>query len=490
MSKVALIVDDEADIRSLIAMTLDRIGFDTHTAANLEEARNLADSYRFDVCLTDMRLPDGNGIEFVEYIVKTQPDLPVAVITAHGNMDAAVDAMKAGAFDFVSKPVDIEQLRTLVLQASNLRDSDKQAERAVSQTQAPSLTSIPKTASTTRLSGSLETLSHKSQPRTDGQSLVGGDRLIGNSAPMRSLRELIAKVARTNAPVWITGESGTGKELVARLVHQNSARANEAFVAVNCGAIPSELMESEMFGHKKGSFTGADSDHEGLFQQADGGTLFLDEVAELPLHMQVKLLRVIQEKTVRRVGGSAEIPTDVRILSASHKDLGEAVSLGKFRHDLYYRLNVISICSPKLSDRPDDIADIARFILKKIARTSGQNQTLELSSCAISTLESYDFPGNIRELENILERASALVEGGVIDESELAITPSASSATLVTENLSAPTAIRPSEQQEILDALEKTRWNRKAAAEKLGLTYRQMRYRIKQLGIDKNDTGT
>lgn len=488
MTKVALIVDDEADIRSLIAMTLDRIGFDTHTAANLEEARNLADSYRFDVCLTDMRLPDGNGIDFVEYIVKTQPDLPVAVITAHGHMDAAVDAMKAGAFDFVSKPVDIEQLRKLVLQAADLRDSSPSSDQATNQFSAPLTTS--QTSVPTPLRGSLESLSHKYSPHLDGQSLVGGEKLIGNSLPMRDLRKLIAKVARTNAPVWITGESGTGKELIARLVHQNSARASEAFVAVNCGAIPSELMESEMFGHKRGSFTGANSDHEGLFQQANGGTLFLDEVAELPLHMQVKLLRVIQEKSLRRVGGNSEIPTDVRILSASHKDLGEEVALGKFRHDLYYRLNVISICSPRLVDRTGDITDIARFVLKKIASANGLNQSLELSSCAISTLESYNFPGNIRELENILERASALADGRIIEASELAIAPGSSDSSISNETQVAPTAIRPSEQQDILDALEKTRWNRKAAAEKLGLTYRQLRYRIKQFGIDKSDTGT
>ena len=492
MSKVALIVDDEADIRSLIAMTLDRIGFDTHTAANLEEARNLADSYRFDVCLTDMRLPDGNGIDFVEYIVKTQPDLPVAVITAHGNMDAAVDAMKAGAFDFVSKPVDIEQLRKLVLQAANQRDTDTPDNHTTNQTLASQTTlrAASLTTAATPLDGSLESLSHKYSPRSDEQSLVGGEKLIGNSAPMRELRQLITKVARTNAPVWITGESGTGKELIARLVHQNSARANESFVAVNCGAIPSELMESEMFGHKKGSFTGANNDHEGLFQQANGGTLFLDEVAELPLHMQVKLLRVIQEKSVRHVGGNTEIPTDVRILSASHKNLGEEVTLGKFRHDLYYRLNVISICSPRLADRAGDITDIARFILKKIARTNGLNQPLELSSGAISILESYNFPGNIRELENILERASALVDGGTIEETELAIMPSSSDTPASEDNHVAPTAIRPSEHQDILDALEKTRWNRKAAAEKLGLTYRQLRYRIKQFGIDNSDTGT
>ena len=492
MTKVALIVDDEADIRSLIAMTLDRIGFDTHTAANLGEARNLADSYQFDVCLTDMRLPDGNGIDFVEYIAKTQPDLPVAVITAHGNMDAAIDAMKAGAFDFVSKPVDIVQLRKMVLQATKQRDSDTPDHRPINRASAPQTTSQAKTQTTfaTPQDKSLESLSHKNSAQPDEQSLVGGEKLIGHSAPMRELRKLIDKVARTNAPVWITGESGTGKELIARLVHQNSARANEAFVAVNCGAIPSELMESEMFGHKKGSFTGANSDHEGLFQQADGGTLFLDEVAELPLHMQVKLLRVIQEKSVRHVGGNLEIPTDVRILSASHKDLGEEVALGKFRHDLYYRLNVISICSPRLADRAGDITDIARFILKKIAKTNGLDKSLELSSSAISILESYNFPGNIRELENILERASALVDGGIIDESELAIAPSTSETPASNNNVVAPTAIRPSEHQDILDALEKTRWNRKAAAEKLGLTYRQLRYRIKQFGIDNSDTGT
>ena len=345
MNATALIIDDEPDIRELIVMTLGRIGLDTHAAANLDEARHLLEAYDFDVCLTDMRLPDGSGVDFVKYLQSAHPALPVAVITAHGNMQAAVEAMKNGAFDFVSKPVDIKLLRQLVLQAVQTANGEA-ANAGVAPAVPGSGTSGRQRCSgdttLSALAGHRRHTPNTVEP-THTTELIGGERLIGNSAPMQELRRLIAKVARSNAPVWITGESGTGKELVARLIHENSARANRPFTAINCGAIPSELMESELFGHRKGSFTGATTDRDGLFRQADGGTLFLDEVAELPLHMQVKLLRVVQERTIRPVGSDRELPVNVRLLSASHSNLADAVANGEFRHDLYYRLNVISL---------------------------------------------------------------------------------------------------------------------------------------------------
>ena len=358
MTATALIIDDEPDIRELIAMTLSRMGLDTHTAANLAEARELLSAYQFDVCLTDMRLPDGNGVEFVRHIQSVQPALPVAVITAHGNQQAAVDAMKNGAYDFVSKPVDINLLRQLVTQAVALGSVDEK-----SKPDNPKATN----GNTQDQEQDQEQAPPSHQPATRKRiSPVSSERLIGQSAPMQELRLMIAKLARTNAPVWITGESGTGKELIATLIHENSPRAQAPFVAINCGAIPAELMESELFGHKKGSFTGAHADHDGLFQRAQGGTLFLDEVAELPLHMQVKLLRVIQERTVRAVGSGDEVPVDVRILSASHRDLAAEVDAGRFRHDLYYRLNVISLRAPSLRDRCEDVPELVAYILARL----------------------------------------------------------------------------------------------------------------------------
>lgn len=535
MTHTALIIDDEADIRELIAMSLDRIGLDTHTAANLEEAENLLASYQFDVCLTDMKLPDGNGVEFVPRIHELQPNLPVAVITAHGNMNAAVEAMKNGAFDFVSKPVDIKLLRNLVTQALKLSDPtlgshDSAAltdgfstTRSVADSDNVSIFPGPLTDSpleqqntdtghalsdappeqqsnihpdTTQANGlaSLAQLSGQRVETAVASPQVGSDRLIGHSSSMQSLRKMIAKVARTNAPVWITGESGTGKEVIARLVHENGPRADSPFVAINCGAIPSELMESELFGHRKGSFTGAHSDHDGLFKRAEGGTLFLDEVAELPLHMQVKLLRAIQERSVRPVGSSEEINVDARILSASHKDLSLEVEQGRFRHDLYYRLNVICIQSPSLRQRPDDVVEIAHHILRTIAEPSPQNPPVRLTLDAESLLSSYAFPGNVRELENILERAVALSDGGTIDAEDLGIEVAGSrhSTPDTILNVASPGTHRSEhdERQLILDMLKNMRWNRKAAARELGMTYRQLRYRIQQYGIDTDDTGT
>lgn len=514
MAHTALIIDDEADIRELIAMSLDRIGLDTHTAANLAEAKHLLATYAFDVCLTDMRLPDGNGVEFVKVIHQLQPGLPVAVITAHGNMEAAVEAMKNGAFDFVSKPVDIKLLRQLVMQAiksasarapdaqnsvqsdtgqlgTNLLDVDESALGVSANSHRLNSLNNSDEDTSTNQADSLSDLSGRVVLQDRISPLVGEDKLIGRSEPMKLLRNMIRKVARTNAPVWVTGESGTGKELIARLIHDNSPRASSAFVAVNCGAIPSELMESEMFGHRKGSFTGAHTDHDGLFQRAEGGTLFLDEVAELPLQMQVKLLRAIQERSIRPVGSSTEIVTDARIVSASHKDLAREVDEGRFRHDLYYRLNVICIKSPCLRERCGDVIDIAYYILDAIAKKEGLSKSASLTAEAEVQLSSYLFPGNVRELENILERAVAMTDGQTIEAVDLNIDLQSSlNEHHLPSSPIAPSAHDASEREMIKHVLNNTHWNRKAAAQKLGLTYRQLRYRIKQYGIDEDKTGT
>jgi len=485
MKTTALIIDDEPDIRQLIAMTLTRMGLDHHSAANLEEARQLLNTYHFDICLTDMRLPDGNGVEFVRYIHSIKPNLPVAVITAHGNMEAAVEAMKNGAFDFVSKPVDIKQLRQLVVQAVTL-NSDDEPDYSDS-AQMDTATTLPENDTDSK--SDLHILSGRSAE--PGRNVPSGDplntsaeKLVGSSALMQTVRQMIAKVARTNAPVWITGESGTGKELIARLIHTNSSRSNKAFVAINCGAIPGELMESELFGHIKGSFTGANTDKDGLFQLANGGTLFLDEVAELPLHMQVKLLRAIQERSIRPVGGNSELPVDARILSASHKDLAIEVEAGRFRHDLYYRLNVISLHSPSLRERPEDIPELCASIMKKFGSRSTANSVKRISDEAFAAMATYHFPGNVRELENLLERSLALVEKDTICAADLQLNVSTQTANT---NTNQQTPVNPNtvdESRHILDALNATRWNRKEAAKLLGLTYRQLRYRIQQLNID------
>ncbi|MCG6866994.1 MAG: sigma-54 dependent transcriptional regulator [Thiogranum sp.] len=444
----ALIVDDEPDIRELLELTLGRMSIDTRSAANLADARRLLGESRFDLCLTDMRLPDGDGLELVETIQQQYPDLPVAVITAHGNMETAVQALKLGAFDFVSKPVDLQILRNLV-------------------------------------NGALKLASF---PERDRRSR---DTLLGDSAIMQTIRSTIAKLARSQAPVYISGESGTGKELVARLIHSKGPRNESPFVPVNCGAIPSELMESEFFGHKKGSFTGAVSDKEGLFQAANGGTLFLDEVAELPLHMQVKLLRVIQEKAVRPVGEQKETPVDVRVLSATHKDLARLVESGDFRQDLYYRINVIELKVPSLRQRREDIPQLAQHVLEKLARE--QNiATPRLGPVAVETLQRYSFPGNVRELENILERALTLSDGREIQPDDLALpeteAPSAEDdKSLLPEppnGVQLEDYLENIERAAILKALEQTDNNKTAAAKVLGITFRAMRYRLKKLGLE------
>ena len=460
-SRSALVVDDERDIRELLVLTLGRMGLRISTAANLAEARELLANNPYDLCITDMRLPDGNGIELVTEISRNHPRTPVAMITAFGSMDLAVEALKAGAFDFVSKPVDIAVLRGLVRHALELNNSER--------------------------------------PLPPPPPPEQASRLLGDSAAMEALRATIAKVARSQAPVYILGESGVGKELVARTIHEQGARGAGAFVPVNCGAIPAELMESEFFGHKKGSFTGAHADKPGLFQTADGGTLFLDEIAELPLAMQVKLLRAIQEKTVRPVGANTEVPVDVRILSATHKDLATLVADGRFRQDLYYRINVIELRVPPLRERGGDLPQLAAAILARLARGHGRSIPL-LSPSALEALDHYRFPGNVRELENILERALALAEDDQISASDLRLpqgnggvrpalassVPEPNEAVLDIDPTSAalPSYIEQLERAAIQKALEENRWNKTRTAAQLGITFRALRYKLKKLGME------
>jgi two-component system response regulator PilR (NtrC family) len=480
MSKqYALVIDDERDIRELLTLTLGRMDLVVETAATVAEAKQRLTERRYALCFTDMRLPDGSGQEIVELIASQYAETPVAMITAYGNVDAAVTALKAGAFDFVSKPVDISVLRRLVQTALKLSE-EKRSDQAAS-----------------------------------------SSKLIGDSPAMALLRSTISKVARSQAPVYIAGESGVGKELAARLIHELGPRSGAPFVPVNCGAIPSELMESEFFGHKKGSFTGAHADKEGLFNAAQGGTLFLDEVAELPVHMQVKLLRVIQEKAVRPIGARAELPVDVRILSATHKNLARLVELGSFRQDLFYRINVIELRVPPLRERREDIPKLAARVLERLGQSNG-TAPARLTPEALKALLSYDFPGNVRELENVLERSVAMCEDGSITADDLRLSPrsafestestlpgadSAASRSFtpppVPSRTSAPfpgspaserfedefpadlaAAVAETERAAIMKALEATRWNRTAAAKQLGLTLRQLRYRLEKLGIE------
>jgi len=435
-----LIVDDEADILELLELTLLRMGLEVERATDLASATKLLQTRHYDLCLTDMRLPDGDGLELVRYIDTHCEDLPVAVITAYGSAENAVAALKAGAFDYIAKPVSLEQLRTLVKSALSL-----------------------------------------AQPADDKS---GDDRLLGGSEAMSQVRQLIDKLSRSEAPVYISGESGSGKELAARLIHEKSARRSGPFVPVNCGAIPETLMESEFFGYKKGAFTGAEQDRGGFFQAANGGTLFLDEVADLPLLMQVKLLRALQEKKVRKVGSTQEENADVRIISATHQNLADGVENGKFRQDLYYRLNVIELKMPSLRDMREDIPLIARAVLARFAKQHGSTAS-ELEEDALQALVQYDFPGNVRELENILERSLALSTGAKITREDLQLTPQQS-----VERAGVPDGKWPLqdyldrlEKEAILEALGKTRFNRTAAAKMLGITFRSLRYRMERLGI-------
>lgn len=468
-NKRALIIDDEPDIRELLEITLGRMQITTDAVANVKSAMEQLTQHHYDLCLTDMRLPDGSGLQLVEHIQHQYPHLPVAVITAHGSIDIAIESMKAGAFDFISKPVDLPTLRKLV-------------NTAIQSSQLPT------------------------------QELTKSTPIIGQSKAIQELVRSIEKLARSQAPVYISGESGSGKELVAKSIHELGPRATKPFVAVNCGAIPRELMESEFFGHKKGSFTGAHQDKTGLFQAAEGGTLFFDEVADLPLDMQVKLLRAIQEKNIRPVGSAEEVTTDVRILCATHKNLEKEVNEGRFRQDLFYRLNVIQLAVPPLRERREDIPLLTSHLLQKIAHEVNL-PTPSLTTAAYQRLENYTFPGNVRELENILERAFTLCESNIIDADDLqlrAITeqsatdapPSSHDARLspqqqqrISSNMvdyPARCAEYPSLDDYLIDvekeilchALEQAKWNKTLAAKQLGITFRSLRYRLQKLGLD------
>jgi two-component system response regulator PilR (NtrC family) len=439
-----LLVDDEPDLLDLLELDMARMGLDSARAGNVADALAQLRQDVFDLCLTDMRLPDGEGLSIVRHIAEQLPNMPVAVITAYGSAESAVAALKAGAFDYVEKPVTPEKVRSLVRSAIKV-------------------------------------------PEPAGPA-VGERPLVGDSAAMRQVRALIDKVARSQAPVFITGETGTGKEVAARLIHARGARADAPFVAVNCGAIPESLMESEFFGYRKGAFTGADSDRDGFFQAARGGTLFLDEVAELPMAMQVKLLRAIQEKRVRRVGGTAEEAVDTRIISASHRDLQTAVSEGRFRHDLYYRLNVIAIRMPSLRERREDLPELTAHILARLG-AANRRSTPAIDAAALEALRGYDFPGNVRELENILERALALSEHPTISAGDLDLMPPDDGEYRGSGDGGHPEGglqayLDATERKAILDALAKTGRNKTAAARLLGVTFRSLRYRLERLGME------
>jgi two-component system response regulator PilR (NtrC family) len=442
----ALVVDDEPDIRDLLSITLGRMEIEVETAGDYASAVKHLGSGRFDLVLTDMRLPDGNGLDLVDWMQGNRSGVPVAVITAHGNVEAAVRALKLGAFDFISKPLDLAALRKLITATLKLGEGAEETGRRA-------------------------TL-----------------KLLGDSKPMQQLRQMIGKVARSQAPVHISGDSGTGKELVARLIHESGPRFEGPFVPVNCGAIPTELMESELFGHRKGSFTGAVADKEGLIRSAEGGTLFLDEVADLPLHMQVKLLRVIQEKSVRPVGDTRELPVDVRILSATHRKLDELVKAGKFREDLYYRINVIELRVPALRERLDDVPQLVEMLLDRVSKQIGVPRPA-IGDDAMEKLLSYPYPGNVRELENILERAVTLCAEDRVEPQDIQLKQGAGFVDLpsVVDEMAADGLegqLEHLEREAIVKALEQTRYNKTRAAELLGMTFRQLRYRVKKLGIE------
>jgi len=450
LKKRVLIIDDEPDIRELLSLTLEQMGLEIVTAAKLSKAQKLLLSEEFDLCLTDMKLPDGNGLDLLEEMQSRKPHLPIAMITAYGNMEIAIEALKKGAFDFISKPLELMRLRSLVQSALKLE-----------------------------------------KPRDD--EIPEESVLIGQSAAIEQLKQQIRQVARSQAPVFISGESGSGKELVARSIHHLSPRANGPFIPVNCGAIPTELMESEFFGHKKGSFTGAYQEKQGLFQAANGGTLLLDEVADLPLLMQVKLLRAIQEKSVRPVGAEEEVPVDIRILSATHKNLSREVQANNFRQDLYYRIHVIELPVPPLRNRTEDIPLLTEHFLDHFALNAGVAAP-SLSEDALVALQQHDFPGNVRELENTLERAFTLCNGSIITALDLQL-PSPVNSTLTT---STPSGVKPGltdfdsiddylasiEKELLLKALEKNRWNKTATAKELGINFRQIRYKLQKFGLD------
>lgn len=439
-NKKVLVIDDEPDIRELLALTLSRMNIDCVVAEDLKQAKSLFNKHDYFLCLTDIRLPDGDGTEFVKYIKNIKPEVPVAVITAFGNIESAVQNLKAGAFDYVSKPINLALLKDLIKTAQILSESQQQPTQM--------------------------------------------DILIGKSPEIEHLKADIVKLARSQAPVFIQGSSGVGKELVANLIHKKGPRLDKPFIPVNCGAIPQELMESEFFGYKKGSFTGALKDTNGLFQAANQGTLFLDEIAELPLSMQVKLLRAIQEKAVKPVGALKEVSVDVRILSASHKNLLEEIEEGNFREDLYYRINVIELNIPPLNAHPEDIPLLVENILNKL--TSDEKPTI--TDKAMSVLQQYEYPGNVRELENILERAITLCENNHIDVKDLQLPTTVDKIALPTDEAGGPKDLDDyllqQQRDVIIDALEKTKWNRTKAAKLLGISFRALRYRLKKLDIE------
>jgi two-component system, NtrC family, response regulator PilR len=446
-----LVVDDETDIRELVVLTLERMDIYADSASNVSDAKHMLATHHYDLCLTDMRLPDGLGLDLVTHISHEHSGLPVAVITAYGSADNAVSALKAGAFDYLTKPISLKQLRPLVESALKLSSSD----------------------------------ANETKNTAD---------LIGDSPAINQVRALIEKLARSQAPVYISGESGSGKELAARLIHKNSSRRDKAFVAVNCGAIPENLMESEFFGYKKGAFTGATQDTSGLFQAANGGTLFLDEVADLPLPMQVKLLRAIQEKKVRTVGGTLEESVDVRIISATHKNLSEMMADGLFRQDLYYRLNVIQLKMPALREHPEDIPELTQKLLGKLCKA----QSIDIPAIdpeASKLISARPFTGNVRELENMLERALALCDGEIISPDDLLINEEINGVNTSAvqfdpskdPDISLSDYLEEIEKREILKALEKTNNNKTAAAKLLGVSFRTLRYRLAKLGLSKDD---
>lgn len=459
MKQYVLIVDDEPDIRELLVITLSRMGLECLAAENVAEALHHLSQQNVHLCLTDMNLPDGTGLDLVTHLQRHSPETPVAVITAYGSMEGAIQALKAGAFDYVSKPVDLHRLRELVAVAI------------------------------------------KPRPSAESKAENLKSRLLGQTTVMERLRLQIQKLARSQAPIYISGESGSGKEMVARMIHEQGARAEQPFVAVNCGAIPSELMESEFFGHRKGAFTGAVDNKPGLFQAANAGTLFLDEIADLPLSMQVKLLRAIQEKSVRPVGDSKEIAVDVRLLSATHKDLAKEVDSGRFRQDLYYRLNVIELKVPPLRDRQDDIPLLANAYLERICRECDM-PPIRLNMQAIEKLKRYSFPGNVRELENVLERSFTLCDNDELSDTDILLpdldaldncggyetTPTFSQEDvpdfIPESGNNLEHFLETIEKQAIVKALEDTRWNKTAAAKKLGISFRALRYRLKKLGME------
>ncbi|WP_198079149.1 sigma-54-dependent transcriptional regulator [Acinetobacter calcoaceticus] len=459
---LVLLVDDEEDLCLLMQMTLARMGIKTHLAYRVEQAKQLFTQFHYDACLTDLNLPDGSGLELVKHVSQTYPHTPIAVLTAYGNMDIAIAALKAGAFDFVSKPINQIHLDQLLKKALN-------------------------------------------QPKLEhefGEITLENDLLIGRSPPIQNLRTAIKKIARSQAPVFVTGESGTGKEVVANLIHRLSNRSEGPFIAINCGAIPTELMESELFGHKKGSFTGATQDKQGLILSAHGGSLFLDEIAELPLSMQVKLLRAVQEKKIRPVGSDQEIDVDFRVISASHQDLELLVRQGKFRQDLFFRIHVMDIMLPPLRERGGDILLLANHFIQKVCMEWGI-PSKQLTTTAETYLLQQDFPGNVRELRNMIERAITLSDDECIDLTHLAppLRGSSVNSQITTKPLNdtstAITQTRPKlpmegleryleniEKDILLNALDMTHWNRTLAAKKLGMTFRSLRYRLKKFGLD------